>query len=438
VAQRNLWLSITSLTLSFAVWMMWSVVVVQLPAVGFRYSTNQLYWLAALPALSGATLRFVYAFAVPVFGGRRWTTLATASLLLPALGVGFAVQDPTTAYEWMVALSLLCGLGGGNFASSMAHISFFYPKARVGTALGMNAGLGNLGVPLAQLIVPLVITAGVFGAWGGAAQVDAHGAQWWLQNAGFVWVPFIALASLAAWLGMDDLVAARGSFAEQAVIFERRHNWLMCWLYTGTFGSFIGMAAAIPLLASRDFPGIDTRWAVWLGPLVGALARPLGGWLSDRLGGARVTLWVFVVLALGIATLPATLPSALGPAATPAAFAAFLACSLVLFTAAGIGNGSTFRMIPLIFLREWRAAAPATPQAQAEALREANKEAAAVLGFSSAIAAYGGFFIPKTVGTSVAMTGAPTAAFAVFLAFYLSCIAITWWFYSRRFAPMPC
>ncbi|MBL8324265.1 MAG: MFS transporter [Rubrivivax sp.] len=438
VAQRNLWLSITSLTLSFAVWMMWSVVVVHLPAVGFRYSTNQLYWLAALPALSGATLRFVYAFAVPVFGGRRWTALATASLMLPALGVGFAVQDPTTPFEWMVGLALLCGLGGGNFASSMAHISFFYPKARVGTALGMNAGLGNLGVPLAQLVVPLVITAGVFGAWGGAAQTDAHGAHWWLQNAGFVWVPFIALASVAAWLGMDDLDEARGSFAEQAVIFERRHNWLMCWLYTGTFGSFIGLAAAIPLLAARDFPGIDTRWAVWLGPLVGALARPLGGWLSDRLGGARVTFWVFVVLALGIAALPAMLPSASGPAATPAAFAAFLACSLLLFTAAGIGNGSTFRMIPLIFLRERRAAAPATPQAQAEALREANKEAAAVLGFSSAIAAYGGFFIPKTVGTSVAMTGAPTAAFAIFFAFYLSCIAITWWHYSRRFAPMPC
>jgi NNP family nitrate/nitrite transporter-like MFS transporter len=438
VAERNLWISIAALTLSFAVWMMWSVVVVHLPAVGFRYSTNQLYWLAALPALSGATLRFVYAFAVPVFGGRRWTTLATASLLVPALGTGLAVQDPTTPFEAMVILALLCGLGGGNFASSMAHISFFYPKARVGTALGMNAGLGNLGVPLAQVMVPLVITAGVFGAWGGAPQLDTQGTRWWLQNAGFVWVPFIALASLAAWFGMDDLAQARGSFAEQAVIFERKHNWLMCWLYTGTFGSFIGLAAAVPLLAARDFPGVDTRHAVWLGPLVGALARPLGGWLSDRLGGARVTFWVFVVLASGIALLPATLPSAQGHDTSAAGFALFLASSLVLFAAAGIGNGSTFRMIPLIFLRERRAAAAATPRAQAQALREANKEAAAVLGFSSAVAAYGGFFIPKTVGTSIALTGASSAALAVFFAFYLSCVAITWWFYSRRFAPMPC
>jgi len=438
VARRNLWLSITSLMLSFAVWMMWSVVVVHLPAVGFRYSTNQLYWLAALPALSGATLRFVYAFAVPVFGGRRFTTLATASLLLPALGVGFAVQDPTTSFEWMVGLALLCGLGGGNFASSMAHISFFYPKARVGTALGMNAGLGNLGVPLAQLVVPLVIACGVFGAWGGAPQLDTHGARWWLQNAGFVWVPFIVLASAAAWFGMNDLAEARGGFAEQAVIFERKHNWLMCWLYTGTFGSFIGLAAAVPLLAARDFPGVDTRHAVWLGPLAGALARPLGGWLSDRLGGARVTFWVFVAMAGGTLLLPFTLPGAQGHDASATGFTLFLTCSLALFAAAGIGNGSTFRMIPLIFARERRAAVEPTPRAQAGAQRDANKEAAAVLGFSSAIAAYGGFFIPKTVGTSIAMTGAPNAALAIFLAFYLSCIAITWWFYSRRCAPMPC
>ncbi len=436
VAQRNLWLSIAALTLSFAVWMMWSVVVVHLPAVGFRYSTNQLYWLAALPALSGATLRFVYAFAVPVFGGRRWTTLATASLLLPALGVGFAVQDPTTPFEWMIALSLLCGLGGANFASSMAHISFFYPKSRVGTALGINAGLGNLGVPLAQLVVPLVVTAGLFGAWGGAPQVDAQGTKLWLQNAGFVWVPFVVLASVAAWFGMNDLADARGSFAEQAVIVERKHNWLMCWLYTGTFGSFIGLAAAFPLLAWREFPGFDARHALWLGPLLGALARPMGGWLSDCLGGARVTLWAFVAMALGTVALLMAVHG--GPRAGPTALAGFLAGAVALFIAAGIGNGSTFRMIPLVFVRERCAAAEPTPMAQQQALREANKEAAAALGFASAVGAYGGFFIPKSVGTSITLTGEPTAALTIFLLFYLSCIAITWWFYSRRFAPMPC
>ena len=163
IATRNLWLSIPALTLAFAVWMVWSVVVVNLPNVGFKYSTNQLFWLAALPALCGATLRIFYSFAVPIFGGRRWTAISTASLMLPAVGIGFAVQNPATPYEVMVLLALLCGFGGGNFASSMANISFFYPKAQKGYALGMNAGLGNLGVSLVQLVVPLVITAGVFG-----------------------------------------------------------------------------------------------------------------------------------------------------------------------------------------------------------------------------------------------------------------------------------
>jgi NNP family nitrate/nitrite transporter-like MFS transporter len=414
VASRNLGLSIAALVVAFAVWMMWSVVVVHLPAAAFHFSTNQLFWLAALPALSGATLRFVYAFAVPVFGGRRWTALATASLLLPALGIGVAVQNPATPFEVMVLLALLCGLGGGNFASSMAHISFFYPRARVGTALGLNAGLGNLGVPLAQLVVPLAIGTGLFGVLGGAPQTPPDAPPLWLQNAGFVWVPLIVAAALAAWFGMNDLAQARGSFAEQAVIFRRKHNWLMCWLYTGTFGSFIGLAAGFPLLAQSQFPQADLLMAAWIGPLAGALARPLGGWLADRLGGARVTLWTFVAMALGVAVLMAAVPGG----ASGGRPALFVAGFVLLFLAAGIGNGSTYRMIALVF--------------------DAPKEAAAVLGFASAVAAYGGFVIPKTLGTSIALTGAPSAALALFLAFYFSCIAITWWHYGRRFAHTPC
>lgn len=435
VAARNLWLSIPALALAFAVWMLWSVVVVHLPAAGFRYSTNQLFWLAALPALSGATLRIVYAFAVPVFGGRRWTALATASLLLPALGIGLAVQRPDTPYEVMVALALLCGLGGGNFASSMSHVSFFYPKAHKGYALGMNAGLGNLGVPLVQLVVPLVVGAGLFGALGGAPQTLPDGTPMWLQNAGFVWVPFIVASALAAWFGMDDLADARARFADQAVIFRRRHNWLMCWLYVGTFGSFIGYAAGFPLLASGQFPHADlVHWA-WLGPLLGALARPLGGWLADRLGGARVTLWAFVAMALGVLGVLASLHGAEGGGGS---LAGFLVAFGVLFVVAGIGNGSTFRMIPLIFLAAHQRAAEPTPAAQARAAREGNLEAGAVLGFASAIGAYGGFFVPKSYGTSIALTGGPEAALLAFVVFYLTCIAITWWHYARRYAPMPC
>ena len=196
--------------------------VIHLPRIGFNYSPNQLFWLAAVPALSGATFRAVYSFMVPVFGGRRWTAFSTASLLLPAVGLGMAIQNPDTSYGTMLLLALLCGLGGANFSSSMANISFFFPKAEKGTAMGLNAGLGNLGVSVAQFVVPLVITAGLFGALGGGAQTWTEGGaskQIWLQNAGFVWVPFIIASSLAAWFGMNDLASAKAGFAEQAVIF---------------------------------------------------------------------------------------------------------------------------------------------------------------------------------------------------------------------------
>jgi NNP family nitrate/nitrite transporter-like MFS transporter len=435
VATRNLWLSIPALTLAFAVWMVWSVVVVHLPAAGFRYSTNQLFWLAALPALCGATLRIFYAFAVPVVGGRRFTALATASLLLPAIGIGFAVQQPDTPYEAMVALALLCGLGGGNFASSMAHISYFYPTARKGYALGMNAGLGHLGVSIVQWAVPLVITVGIFGVVGGAPQLAATGKPMWLQNAGFIWVPFIAISALAAWFGMNDMADAKASFADQAVIFMRKHNWLMCWLYLGTFGSFIGYSAGLPLLIKSQFPDIDALQYAWLGPLVGALMRPVGGWLSDKVGGARVTFWTFIAMALGVLAVLQFLPQG-GQGGN---FAAFLISFMVLFAAAGIGNGSTFRMIPVIFLTERRrAAAGESAAVQEQATKDANKEAAATLGFASAIAAYGGFFVPKSYGTSIALTGGPDAALYCFIGFYVTCIVMTWWYYSRRNAEMPC
>ena len=438
VAKRNLWISIPALTLAFAVWMVWSVVVVNLPVVGFRFSTNQLFWLAALPALCGATLRIFYSFAVPIFGGRRWTAISTASLLLPAVGIGFAVQNPATPYEVMVLLAILCGFGGGNFASSMANISFFFPKSQKGTALGLNAGLGNLGVSIVQFVVPLVITAGVFGTLGGEPQaVTKTGGPMvmWLQNAGFIWVPFIIASTLAAWFGMNDLADAKASFADQAVIFKRAHNWWMCWLYLGTFGSFIGYSAGFPLLIKSQFPGVNALQYAWLGPLVGALIRPVGGWLSDKVGGARVTFWNFIAMALGVLAVLQFLPHN----GQGGSFTGFLVSFLFLFATAGIGNGSTFRMIPVIFLTErQREAAGKGAAAKEQAIKDANKEAAAVLGFSSAIGAYGGFFIPKSYGTSIAMTGSADAALYCFIAFYVTCIAITWWFYSRKNAPMPC
>lgn len=437
-ANRNLWLSIPALALAFAIWMVWSVVVVNLPAIGFQYSTNQLFWLTALPGLSGATLRIFYSFMVPIFGGRKWTTISTASLLIPAIGIGFAVQDVTTGYPTMLLLALLCGFGGGNFASSMANISFFYPKAKKGYALGMNAGLGNLGVSVVQFVVPMVITAGVFGAVGGAPQQAIKAgttSTLWLQNAGFIWVPFIVASTVLAWFGMNDLASAKASFAEQAVIFKRKHNWLMCWLYTGTFGSFIGYSAGFPLLIKTQFPDANPLQYAFLGPLVGALARVLGGIVADKLGGARVTVWTFACMIAAAYGVIWFLPNA----GTNGDFTGFFWMFMLLFAGTGVGNASTFRMIPIIFLTEHQRAAKGKSIAlQHQAVADANKEGAAVLGFTSAVAAYGAFFIPKSYGTSIALTGSADAALWCFIGFYVSCIVITWWCYARKDADMPC
>ncbi|HVP08553.1 MAG TPA: NarK family nitrate/nitrite MFS transporter [Burkholderiales bacterium] len=439
IANINLWISMPSLFLAFAVWQLWSVVAVNLPALGFKFTPNQLFWLAAAPGLSGATLRIFYSFMVPLFGGRRWTAISTASLLIPALGIGMAIQDKSTSYTTMLVLALLCGFGGGNFASSMANINFFFPKEHKGSALGLNAGLGNLGVSAVQFLAPLVIGLGVYGPLAGGPQQIVNDAGLartiWAQNAAFVWVPFIVILTIAAWIGMNDIADAKASFREQAVIFKRKHNWLMCWLYLGTFGSFIGYAAGFPLLIKSQFPGIAPLQYAWIGPLVGAVIRPFGGWLSDRLGGAAVTFWNFIVMTLAVIGVLWFLPSG----GSGGSFAGFFVCFLVLFLTTGIGNGSTFRMIPVIFLTErTRDAAGKGTAAQEQAVKDANKEAAAVLGFTSAFAAYGGFFIPKSYGTSISMTGGPEAALYVFIVFYLTCIAMTWWYYSRKNAEMPC
>ncbi len=426
IANRNLWISIVSLLLSFAVWMVWSMVVAKLPSIGFAYTTDQLLWLAALPGLSGATLRIFYSFMVPIFGGRLWTTLTTASLMLPAFGIGYAVQDPNTPYLIFLILALLCGLGGGNFASSMSNISFFFPKREKGNALALNGGLGNLGVSIMQFLVPLVITFSVFGALGGDSQTTNDGAQLFVQNAGFIWVPFIMAATLLAWFGMNDVADAKASFRDQAIIFGRRDTWLMCWLYTGTFGSFIGYSAAFPLLAATQFPQVNSLQFVFLGPLVGALARAGTGWIADRWGGGRVTFWTFILMmaaVLGVIYFITHKDASF-------AFWGYFACFMVLFLATGIGNSSTFQMIPNITSS---VVASTMPGLSAEARRQqAERESAAMIGFTSAIAAYGAFFIPKAYGSSLDLTGSAMPALIGFLIFYVSCAALTWFAYTRR------
>lgn len=425
IARRNLWISIPCLLLAFSIWLVWSVVVAKLPAIGFTYTTNQLFWLAALPGLSGATLRIFYSFMVPIMGGRLWTTLSTATLLIPALGIGYAVQNPDTPYILFLILALLCGFGGGNFASSMANISFFFPKTEKGNALALNAGLGNLGVSVMQFLVPVVITVGVFGVMGGEPQVTASGDELWIQNAGFIWVPFLLLATIAAWFGMNDIASAKASFKEQSVIFSRKHNWVMCLLYTGTFGSFIGYSAGFPLLSQLMFPEVEVLKYAFLGPLVGALSRAASGWIADKYGGGRVTFWTFVFMTFAVGGVIYFL----GIKDQPGAFWGFFTMFILLFFATGIGNASTFQMIPVIMSLEIPRLMPHLSSVDQK--RHVDKEAAAIIGFTSALAAYGAFFIPKSYGTSISISGSPNAALWGFLIFYLICAAITWFFYTR-------
>lgn len=400
-ARRNLWISVPSLMLAFIVWQIWSVVAVRLNDIGFQFTEAQLFTLAAIPGLVGATLRFVYTFAVGSIGGRNWTVISTGVLAIPALGIGFAVQNPETPYSIMLLLAALCGLGGGNFSSSLANISFFFPKKEKGTALGINGGLGNMGVSVVQFITPLIITTGTFSLVSGKGQVLANGQEVWLQNAAFIWVIPIVIMTFLAYFGMDNLPNAKQSVSEQFVIVKRKHTWVMTFLYVATFGSFIGYAAAFPLLLKSQFP--EHVSLAFFGALIAAAFRPVGGWIADKFGGAKVTAYVLVTMGIGASGVIYFL--------NDKQFAGFLASFLLLFLAAGIGSGSTFQMIPNIFI---------------------PKEAAPVLGFTAAFAAYGSFFIPKLFGWSVNTTGTPVTAFYFFIAFYVVALILNYYYYQRK------
>jgi NNP family nitrate/nitrite transporter-like MFS transporter len=438
IAVRNLILSMPPLLLSFAVWMVWSAVVIELPRIGFQFTTGELFWLAGAPGISGVALRLLYSFVVPIFGGRNWTVFSTASLLVPVLWMAFAVQDPGTDYAVFVVIALLCGLGGGNFSASMANISFFFPKRMQGTALGWNAGVGNLGVGIVQAVVPLVIYGGALAIKGGVSQTYVDQgvvSEVWLQNAGFIWIPLILAATIAAAWGQNNIRGARATFGEQVVIFRRKHAWLLGWLYTGTFGSFIGFAAAFPILLFALFPEAGAaKWA-FIGPLLGALVRPFGGWLSDRLGGARVTFWNFAVMVAATMGALMFLPSGSGGNEVAWFFAAFM----LIFITTGIGNGSVFRVVPTVFLTLHQRRAEGKDQAAQDAVTSAGEiEVSVALGFTAAIAALGLFFIPALVAVSIAATGTPRVALIIFITFYVTCMFVTWWWYRRDGAEVRC
>ncbi|MGW8954246.1 MFS transporter [Streptomyces sp. NPDC055709] len=427
VARRNLWIAVPALLVAFVVWQVWSVTATNLADVGFAYSTSQLFWLTAIPGLTGGTARICYTFLGPKFGQRTFTALSTVVLIVPLVWLGLAIQDTSTSFTTMAVIAALCGVGGANFSSALANIGFFFPKREKGNAAGINGGLGNLGVSAVQLLTPIVITSSVFAI--GSGQHNAKtGDEVYLQNAAFLWIPVLIVLAAIAWFGQNNLKTAATSFRRQRVIFRRKHNWLMTWLYIGTFGSFIGFAAALPMLIKTTFPDYSVATYAWIGPALGALARWAGGWIADKLGGARVTILSFVGMAASIIGVITFLPSG-GDGGN---FAGFFACFLVAFLASGIGNGSTFRQIPVIFRNQHlKGLTEGTPE-YARALKQTETESGAVTGFTAGVAAYGFFFIPALFANFTV----PSAMWG-FVAFYVTCIAITWWFYARKGAESP-
>jgi NNP family nitrate/nitrite transporter-like MFS transporter len=421
IARRNLIWSILAEHLGFSIWLIWSIVATKLPQAGFHYTTDQLFQLVALPGLVGSLMRFPYTFAVPKFGGRNWTIVSALLLSIPTTTLAYFVSRPDTPFWLMLLVAATAGLGGGNFASSMANISFFYPDRKKGWALGLNAAGGNIGVSTVQFLAPILIGTGWVSLYLAAPQGSAG---LYLQNAGLMWLPLITIATVGAYRYMNNLTSARSTLKDQLVIAGRKHTWVMSWLYIGTFGSFIGYSAAFPLLLKTQVPEVTASLA-FLGPLVGSLARPLGGLLADKIGGARVTFWNFVAMAAATVGVMYCVEAK--------SFAGFLTMFLTLFIATGVGNGSTFRMIPAIFRQEkLRAVEGAGGAAEALAMKAARIESAAVLGFTSAIGACGGYLIPRSFGASIKATGGPHLALEVFLAFYVTCVVLTWWYYMRR------
>ena len=511
IADKNLWTSIPALLLAFSVWIMWGVLIKYMKEFGFNFGmteglvagsveyiaalkeVNNLYYtLPAIAGLAGATLRLPNSFLISLGGGRNVVFITTALLLIPAIGTGMALSDVNSSYLFFAAMALFSGLGGGNFSSSMSNISFFFPKKAQGYALGMNAGLGNLGVAVMQKTIPFIVTFSLFGGTAGAI-ATAKGAPFeGMQNAAWIWVPLIVLASLAAFFGMNNvdsgtpsmpdtakgvsktlymimlgLVAAGiGAFMlvgipwesfgmkdsamwivlpivivltvllmkygtpadikenlnKQFSILGDKHNWIMTIIYTMTFGSFIGFSMVFPKLAQDIFVytnPLDPEWAnpnapnimLWafLGPMFGALVRPIGGILSDKVNsGAKITMWSTIFQIIAALTVAYYVVQARGSETPELYWWPFFGAFMVLFLTTGIGNGSTFRSIPYIFSKE---------------------KAGPVLGWTAAIAAYGAFIIPNVFGQQVT-AGTPEYALYGFAVYYLICLVLNWWYYQ--------
>lgn len=416
LARRTLIITTYNLLLAFAVWFVVSAMISRLGKIGFDFTTSQMYWLVAMPGLAAGTLRLVHMFLTPIVGTRCVVTVSTAMLLIPLFGWYFAIQDASTPYWVFGLLAFLAGLGGGNFSSFMPSTSLFFPKRKLGTALAIQAGVGNFGVSLVQFLTPIVIGVAMLGgSQSFQKNPETPAKEIYLQNAVLIWIPLVIIGSVLAFVYLRR-VPVQASVREQLDIFRERHTYTMTSLYLMTFGAFSGLAAAFPLLIEKrfgDFAGApDPLTYAFLGPLVGSAMRVVAGPLSDRIGGARLTQVAGIGMAIS-AGIAATLmsPDSLDD------FTPFVIAMVGIFFFAGIGNASTFKQIPMLF---------------------ETRKAAGVVGWTAAIAAYGPFLVSVLISFAVSMSGSPAAFFVGLSIFCLANVALNWWFFARRGAPNPC
>lgn len=434
-ARKNLIFSVFAENLGFSIWVIWASVVTAMGSAGFDFlaglgkgnptAVDNALWLTSTPTLVGAALRIPYTFAIPRFGGRNFTIFSAGMLLLPTIGLIWFINQPGTPMWVFMVLAALAGVGGGNFSSSMANINFFYPEGKKGTALGINAAGGNLGVAQTQLFVPLIITLGTH-----IMAKDAGGYRFGITLAVLVWIPFILVAMVGALRYMDSLTGAKSDGKSYKSALLNQHTWVMAILYVGTFGSFIGLSFAFPTLLKANFPSLaKIGWMgtlgnlAFLGAFVGSMSRPFGGWVADKLGGARIT--VYVLGGMAVATL-LTIASL-----SAKNFPLYLISFLLLFVLTGIGNGSTYRMIPMIFNAEARRRAAETGQEIDEALVSAKRQAGASLGVIGAVGAAGGWVLQQVLRLSNEHYGSMNPAFWGYAVLYLAMAGVTWWFYLR-------
>ncbi len=418
LAWRTLWVTTFSLTLCFITWFVVSALVVRLPQVGFELTTSQLFWLAAMPGLAGGTLRIIWAFLPPVVGTRHLVTFSNLLLLIPLLGWAWAVQNVDTPYWVLMLLAFLAGVGGGNFSGFMPSTSYFFPRRLVGTALALQAGLGNFGVSVVQFVTPWIIGFALLGPLLGDPQTLTRAGvstPVWLQNALLIYVPFVLLGSLLAW-NLLKSVPIRANLAEQFDIFRDKHTWFQTSLYIMTLSSFTGFSATFPLLIKTAYGGFegapDPLAFAFLGPLVGSLSRIVAGPLTDRHGGAFWTQ----ISGLGLLFSAIGVTFFLRPDSL-ADFPWFVTFMLLLFFFAGIGNASTFKQMPMIF---------------------EPRKAGGVIGWTAAIAAYGPFVVSVLMGAAIASTGSAIAFFIGAAIFYALNVALNWYYYARKGAEKPC